>query len=97
VVIQRDANSFGEGRRKTRKNIAPDPKPIIVPVPFPPVRLVSIKNFNGKSGITLSVNGEQSGLVLVGQIWRGFMVISADSSQRVATIARDGAIKNLTL
>lgn len=97
VVIQRDANSFSEVRKKPRKVIAPEPKPIAVPVPFPPVRLVSIKNFNGKSGITLSVNGEQSGLVLVGQIWRGFMVISADSSQRVATIARDGAIKNLTL
>ena len=97
VVIQRDANSFTEARKKSRKSIAPDPKPLVVPVPFPPVRLVSIKNFNGKSGITLSVDGEQSGLVLVGQIWRGFMVISADSSQRVATIARDGAIKNLTL
>lgn len=98
VVIQRDANSFGEVRKKPRKAIAaPDPKPIAVPVPFPPVRLISIKNFNGKAGITLSVNGEQSGLVLVGQIWRGFMVISADSSQRVATIARDGTIKNLTL
>lgn len=97
VVIQRDANSFGEVRKKPRKVIAPEPKPIVVTVPFPPVRLISIKNFNGKAGITLSVNGEQSGLVLVGQIWRGFMVISADSSQRVATIARDGAIKNLTL
>lgn len=97
VVIQRDANSFGEVRKKPRKSIAPDPKPSVVPVPFPPVRLISIKNFNGKAGITISVNGEQSGLVLVGQIWRGFMVISADSSQRVATIARDGAIKNLTL
>jgi hypothetical protein len=99
VVIQRDAASFTPANttpraRKTRETVK-KPEPVVIE--FPPVHLVSIKNFNGKSGATLTLNGEQSGLVLVGQSWRGFMLITADSSARSATIGRDGIVKNLSL
>lgn len=97
VVIQRDAASFSEAKPRVRK--APDVVKVAAPVvvEFPPVRLVSIKNFNGKSAATLILNGEASGLVMVGQTWRGFMLIAADSTQRNAIIGRDGQVKTLSL
>ena len=96
VVVQRDVNSFTAAQIKSRKTeLVKKIEPIVVE--FPPMRLVSLKNFNGKSAATLTLNGEGSGLVLVGQSWRGFKLIAADASLRSAILARDGLVKNLNL
>jgi len=76
-------------------------KPIVKPVPKPapviPVVLVSIRNIAGTSYVSLRDGLDDSDLLMPGDTWRGWTLVTADPSSKTASFTVAGKPQELRL
>lgn len=75
-----------------RQQTQVQPKPIIAPV-----TIVSIRGWGNESYVTLKEGLDYSELLAVGDSWRGWTLLSADTNSRKATFRVQDQVKDLVM